>query len=101
MFILGGFDGGVQPRLEPADSDSVLVLTTLSAVYRSGLHVLYAWWHNSSGVIAPPMFISPLFALSMTGRICIQRYLPSWAQRLPLAEQGLAVNRGDGGRAII
>ncbi len=50
-----------------------------------------SWWHNSSRVIAPPMFISLLFGiLDGIKASAFSDILPSWAQRLPLAEQGLA-----------
>lgn len=53
--------------------------------------LLLGGWHNSSRVIAPPMFISLLFGiLDGIKASAFSDILPSWAQRLPLAEQGLA-----------
>jgi len=50
-----------------------------------------SWWHNSSRVIAPPMFISLLFGvLDGIKASAFSDVLPAWTQRLPLAEQGLA-----------
>lgn len=50
-----------------------------------------SWWHNSSRVIAPAMFISLIFGiLDGIKASAIGDVLPAWTQRLPLAEQGLA-----------
>lgn len=61
-------------------------------MYRTGcikLHPL--WWHNSTRVIAPPMFISLVFGiLDGIKASAIGDVLPARVQRLPLAEQGLA-----------
>ena len=49
------------------------------------------WWHNSSRVIAPPMFISLVFGiLDGIKASAFADVLPGWTARLPMAEQGLA-----------
>ena len=80
VFILGGFSMVVSNLgLSPPCIALVVLSFTRS------------WWHNSSRVIAPPMFISLLFGiLDGIKASAFSDILPSWAQRLPLAEQGLA-----------
>lgn len=83
VFILGGFSMVVSNLgLSQLIQISVPVLTAIypPCIALVVLSFTRSWWHNSSRVIAPPMFISSAFS----------DILPSWAQRLPLAEQGLA-----------
>lgn len=49
-----------------------------------------SWWHNSSRVIAPPMFISLLLVFSTGSKHLHSAISYRPAQRLPLTEQGLA-----------
>ncbi len=94
VFILGGFsmvvsDLGLSQLIQNLRTGADRYL---SAVYRTGcIRFTRSWWHNSSRVIAPPMFISLLFGiLDGIKASAFSDILPSWAQRLPLAEQGLA-----------
>jgi LIVCS family branched-chain amino acid:cation transporter len=84
--------GGVQSGSEPPDSGLYSGADNdLSAVYRTGGAKLYPpWWHNSSRVIAPAMFISLMFGILDGIKASAFAILPAWTQRLPLAEQGLA-----------
>ncbi len=94
MFILGGFSMVVSNLgLSQLFQISVPVLTAIypPCIALVVLSFTRSWWHNSSRVIAPPMFISLLFGiLDGIKSICIQRYLTVLGERLPLAEQGLA-----------
>lgn len=48
-----------------------------------------SWWHNSSRVIAPAMFISLMFGIiDGIKSSAFAAILPDWTARLPLAEQG-------------
>ncbi|MGP4782226.1 branched-chain amino acid transport system II carrier protein, partial [Salmonella enterica] len=50
-----------------------------------------SWWHNSTRIFAPAMFISLLFGILDCIKASAFGYmLPAWSQRLPLAEQALA-----------
>ncbi len=52
-----------------------------------------SWWHNSSRVIAPAMFISLMFGIiDGIKSSAFAAILPDWTARLPLAEQGLAAD---------
>ena len=49
------------------------------------------WWHNSSRVIAPAMFISLMFGIiDGVKASAFADILPQWTASLPLAAQGLA-----------
>lgn len=94
VFILGGFSMVVSNLgLSQLIQISVPVLTAIypPCIALVVLSFTRSWWHNSSRVIAPPMFISLLFGiLDGIKASAFSDILPSWAQRLPLAEQGLA-----------
>ena len=80
VFILGGFSMVVSNL---GLSQPCIALVVLSFTR--------SWWHNSSRVIAPAMFISLIFGiLDGIKASAIGDVLPAWTQRLPLAEQGLA-----------
>ncbi|MGC6746836.1 branched-chain amino acid transport system II carrier protein [Escherichia coli] len=94
VFILGGFSMVVSNLgLSQLIQISVPVLTAIypPCIALVVLSFTRSWWHNSSRVIAPPMFISLLFGiLDGIKASAFSDILPSRAQRLPLAEQGLA-----------
>ena len=94
VFILGGFSMVVSNLgLSQLIQISVPVLTAIypPCIALVVLSFTRSWWHNSTRVIAPPMFISLVFGiLDGIKASAIGDVLPAWVQRLPLAEQGLA-----------
>ncbi|MEK9496031.1 branched-chain amino acid transport system II carrier protein [Photorhabdus sp. P32] len=50
------------------------------------------WWHNFTRILAPVMLISLIFGIldAIKSSEALAYLLPSWATRLPLADQGLA-----------
>lgn len=93
MFILGGFSMVVSNLgLSQLIQISVPVLTAIypPCIALVVLSFTRSWWHNSSRVIAPPMFISLLLVFSTGSKHLHSAISTVPAQRLPLAEQGLA-----------
>jgi LIVCS family branched-chain amino acid:cation transporter len=93
-FILGGFSMLVSNLgLSHLIQISIPVLTAIypPCIALVVLSFTRSWWHNSSRIIAPAMFISLAFGvLDGIKASAIGGVLPAWTQRLPLAEQGLA-----------
>ena len=94
VFILGIFSMAVSNLgLSHLIQISIPVLTAIypPCIALVVLSFTRNWWHNSSRVIAPAMFISLIFGiLDGIKASAIGDVLPAWTQRLPLAEQGLA-----------
>jgi len=93
-FVLGGFSMLVSNLgLSHLIQISIPVLTAIypPCIALVVLSFTRSWWHNSSRIIAPAMFISLAFGiLDGIKASAIGGVLPAWTQRLPLAEQGLA-----------
>lgn len=94
VFILGGFSMVVSNLgLSHLIQISIPVLTAIypPCIALVVLSFTRSWWHNSTRIIAPAMFISLLFGiLDGIKASAFGDMLPAWSQRLPLAEQGLA-----------
>ena len=94
VFILGIFSMAVSNLgLSHLIQISIPVLTMIypPCIALVVLSFTRQWWHNSTRVIAPAMFISLLFGvLDGIKASAFSGVLPVWTQRLPLAEQGLA-----------
>jgi len=94
VFILGGFSMAVSNLgLSHLIQVSIPVLTTIypPCIVLVVLSFTRGWWNNSTRIIAPAMFISLLFGmLDGIKASAISAMLPTWTQRLPLSEQGLA-----------
>lgn len=104
VFILGGFSMVVSNLgLSQLIQISVPVLTAIypPCIALVVLSFTRSWWHNSSRVIAPPMFISLLFWYSRRDQgICIQRYLTVLGAAFTAGRTRSGVvnaNSGDGG----
>ncbi|WP_312928147.1 branched-chain amino acid transporter carrier protein BrnQ [Pseudescherichia sp.] len=94
VFILGGFSMVVSNLgLSHLIQLSIPVLTAIypPCIALVVLSFTRNWWHSSSRVIAPAMFVSLVFGV-MDGikASAFGGILPAWTARLPLAEQGLA-----------
>ena len=94
VFILGLFSMVVSNLgLSHLIQISIPVLTAIypPCIVLVLLSFTRGWWHNSSRVIAPAMFISLVFGL-LDGikASAFAAILPAWSTHLPLAEQGLA-----------
>ncbi len=103
MFILGLFSMAVSnPGLSHLIQISIPVLTAIypPCIALVVLSFTRGWWHNSSRVIAPAMFISLMFGIiDGVKASAFADILPQWTASLPLAAQGsgmVAANRGDG-----
>ncbi|UQQ17511.1 branched-chain amino acid transporter carrier protein BrnQ [Salmonella sp. WGH-01] len=94
VFILGGFSMVVSNLgLSHLIQISIPVLTAIypPCIALVVLSFTRSWWHNSTRIIAPAMFISLLFGiLDGIKASAFGDMLPARSQRLPLAEQGLA-----------
>ena len=94
VFILGVFSMAVSNLgLDQLIQISVPVLTAIypPCIALVVLSFTRPWWHNSTRVIAPAMFISLLFGIiDGIKASALKDVLPAWTERLPLTEQGLA-----------
>ncbi len=94
VFILGLFSMAVSNLgLSHLIQVSIPVLTAIypPCIALVVLSFTRSWWHNSSRVIAPAMFISLMFGIiDGIKSSAFAAILPAWTARLPLAEQGLA-----------
>jgi LIVCS family branched-chain amino acid:cation transporter len=94
VFILGIFSMAVSNLgLSHLIQISIPVLTAIypPCIALVVLSFTRNWWHNSSRVIAPAMFISLMFGIiDGIKSSAFADMLPAWTSRLPLAEQGLA-----------
>ncbi|MDV5355446.1 branched-chain amino acid transporter carrier protein BrnQ [Kosakonia sp. SMBL-WEM22] len=94
VFILGIFSMAVSNLgLSHLIQISIPVLTMIypPCIVLVVLSFTRPFWHCSTRVIAPTMFISLLFGiLDGVKASAFAEHLPLWTQRLPLAEQGLA-----------
>ncbi|MDU1456922.1 MAG: branched-chain amino acid transport system II carrier protein, partial [Klebsiella sp.] len=94
VFILGLFSMAVSNLgLSHLIQISIPVLTAIypPCIALVVLSFTRGWWHNSSRVIAPAMFISLMFGIiDGIKASAFADIMPSWTARLPLAEQGLA-----------
>jgi len=94
VFILGIFSMAVSNLgLSHLIQISIPVLTMIypPCIVLVVLSFTRSWWNRSTRIIAPAMFISLLFGiLDGVKASAFAEHLPAWAQRLPLAEQGLA-----------
>ncbi|WP_312950233.1 branched-chain amino acid transporter carrier protein BrnQ [Superficieibacter sp.] len=94
VFILGIFSMAVSNLgLSHLIQVSVPVLTAIypPCIALVVLSFTRSWWHNSSRVIAPAMFISLIFGIldGIKGS-ALKDVLPAWTESLPLSAQGLA-----------
>ncbi|MGL5700444.1 MAG: branched-chain amino acid transporter carrier protein BrnQ [Kluyvera sp.] len=94
VFIMGLFSMAVSNLgLSHLIQISIPVLTAIypPCIVLVVLSFTRGWWHNSSRVMAPAMFISLVFGV-MDGvkASAIADVLPAWASHLPMSEQGLA-----------
>lgn len=94
VFVLGLFSMAVSNLgLSHLIQVSIPVLTAIypPCIALVVLSFTRSWWHNSSRVIAPAMFISLMFGIiDGIKSSAFAAILPDWTARLPLAEQGLA-----------
>jgi LIVCS family branched-chain amino acid:cation transporter len=94
VFILGLFSMVVSNLgLSHLIQISIPVLTAIypPCIALVVLSFTRSWWHNSSRVIAPAMFISLVFGLlDGVKASAFADILPAWTAHLPLAQQGLA-----------
>ena len=94
VFILGIFSMAVSNLgLSHLIQISIPVLTMIypPCIVLVVLSFTRSFWHCSTRIIAPTMFISLLFGiLDGVKASAFAEHLPLWTQRLPLAEQGLA-----------
>ena len=94
VFILGIFSMAVSNLgLSHLIQVSIPVLTAIypPCIVLVVLSFTRPWWHNSTRIIAPAMFISLIFGiLDGIKASAFAEILPAWTQRLPLSEQGLA-----------
>lgn len=94
VFILGIFSMVVSNLgLSHLIQISIPVLTAIypPCIALVVLSFTRGWWHNSTRVIAPAMFISLVFGLLDGVKASVfADILPGWTAHLPLAEQGLA-----------
>ncbi len=95
VFVLGLFSMAVSNLgLSHLIQVSIPVLTAIypPCIALVVLSFTRSWWHNSSRVIAPAMFISLMFGIiDGIKSSAFAAILPDWTARLPLAEQGLAL----------
>ncbi|MEW5559137.1 branched-chain amino acid transporter carrier protein BrnQ [Enterobacter asburiae] len=94
VFILGIFSMVVSNLgLSHLIQISIPVLTAIypPCIALVVLSFTRGWWHNSTRVIAPAMFISLVFGLLDGVKASVfADILPGWTAHLPLAQQGLA-----------
>ncbi|MDQ8597053.1 branched-chain amino acid transport system II carrier protein, partial [Klebsiella aerogenes] len=94
VFILGLFSMAVSNLgLSHLIQISIPVLTAIypPCIALVVLSFTRGWWHNSSRVIAPAMFISLMFGIiDGVKASAFADILPQWTASLPLAAQGLA-----------
>lgn len=92
VFVLGLFSMAVSNLgLSHLIQVSIPVLTAIypPCIALVVLSFTRSWWHNSSRVIAPAMFISLMFGIiDGIKSSAFAAILPDWTARLPLAEQG-------------